>query len=419
MDNLSLQAAIAQLKSEFEAHNHDGTSSRAFDSVRVLSHLSAPAGYIGGVNNGIKIDSGGLTIVGSGVIRTKDSGPRIELVRSVTGGYTSALMGYSATGLQFFRLFADGGLTYLFMQSAGGCASFSDSDSNGTNTVNIVTIASQGSNYGLKLEPSGASGGLHIANVAASTGAMIRLDPASVNADLVTADEDTTNGIKQARVNALKYIQFPAYYHCSDFDENIVGNTEISASVIAKAYWSTSGAGTKQMIPGGNEDKNHYVRLATTTTSGRMSQIMFGRYMPYLHTAIEARMIMTPITSATVYFGMRYDNDNFIRFKFDSAKDATKLYREAKNAGTVTSAQTLQNMANQTWITLRIQNLSNSKVQFFVNDVDAGEITTNIPTGASLKPYVYVDNKTSAADKWLMVDYVKIWANRNDTISYQ
>ena len=83
--------------------------------------IQATSGYFGNVTNGIQIDSTGLQIVGTGYIATGTSGVRIEMVKSVTGGYTDGLISYNSNNDVVFRLI-NGGWPALTIFERGGVA---------------------------------------------------------------------------------------------------------------------------------------------------------------------------------------------------------------------------------------------------------------------------------------------------------
>jgi hypothetical protein len=225
--------------------------------------------------------------------------------------------------------------------------------------------------------------------------------------------------IHESRITHDSYLQFPAYYHCSDFDEYISGSTALSSSVIAKAYWIGGGTdGTQTLETGATEDESTYIKLSTTSTASRSSTIIFGRSLNPQSTRadIEFRIRVSSITNTTVKMGLYRDATHYAYFLFDSATDANNLYIASKDgAGDETTVNTTVDLTTSAWFTFRIKVMA-TDVYYYINDTQVGSAYTT-QLNDPRTPYFYIDNNDQAEEKILYVDYVKIWQGRDNTQS--
>ncbi len=88
----------------------------ATGSAYFRGDIAATSGYFGNSTNGITVDSTGLTLTGTGYIRTASSGERVEIVKDLTNGslhaYDSADFGYlNVTPAKGLSLRSDGTIT--------------------------------------------------------------------------------------------------------------------------------------------------------------------------------------------------------------------------------------------------------------------------------------------------------------------
>jgi hypothetical protein len=84
--------------------------------------IAATSGYFGNSTNGITVDSNGLSIIGTGYIRTSSSGERIELIKDLTNG---SLRAYDSSDFDFLNITPAKGLSLR---------------SDGTITRNVLTV---------------------------------------------------------------------------------------------------------------------------------------------------------------------------------------------------------------------------------------------------------------------------------------
>lgn len=397
----------------------------------------ASAGYFGDNTNGIQINSTGVTVIGSGYLRTSSSNARLELRHTLNGGvFTNGFDGYDSGGNQVFRLAMDGGNPMLSLLGNGTITGMQITNSNSANSIDGLSVTAAGLENGVKVATSGSTSrsskaamfidnsstngyGIYVKNGSSATGTALHLESANQTDDsnLATFITPLANH-RQARVTVDAYAQFPAYHHCSDFDETISGSTVLASTVIAKAYWVGGGtSGTQTLISASpiSDDLNSYIQLATTATGSRSSTLQFGRYVRITATgALEWRFLAGAITNTKINMGFFTDASNYIFLTFDTALNAAKFYIETKAAGTGTQTQTGSSIDTISWRTARIHYMT-SKVFFYLDDSLLGSITTNIPTtNAYGYPYFYVDNKSASQNNTLNLDYVKIWTGRMD-----
>lgn len=212
------------------------------------------------------------------------------------------------------------------------------------------------------------------------------------------------------------FIQFPAYHHRSEFDETLSGDTALASTVIAKAYWVGSGTSGTQTLINSNSQAS-YIQLATTTTGSRTSILNFNRRVcrVTLSSTVEFRFQLSNITNTAMKLGFYYDASNYVYFLFDTDISASNIYA-ARNYGGAgeTRTDTNQNLNASTWYHFKILFSSNGHAYFYMNGSLISDISTNLPIGSNLYPYVYIDNKDQAENKILSIDSIEIWNQKNN-----
>jgi len=404
-------------------------------SATFLGQVSATSGYFGDLTNGISVAANGLLINGSGYVRTAASGTRIELVKSITGGYTDGLISYYGNDVQF-RLFAGGGYPNLTMFCLNQPnAQFLSSATNGPYNVKIEA---KGVDDGLLIETSGSTArsafaGLKISqastygfgiNITKGSGALdagIYVMPygSSKYGNLFLKGNPGSGWVatlREARITDEGYIQFPQYHHRSDFDEGT--GAALASTVIANAYWTGGGTGgTQTLLAGTNEDQSSCVKLSTTNTANRSSSIAFKRVFGVQQRCVEFRVAFNSHTNTSWHVGF-YSGTYYSWFNFDTAVDSTKVYAECY-AGSLTRVDTGRQYPTDTtgngstWLTLRIQEYFND-TNFYIDDVLVAHITTNTYYNP-MYPYCYINNKAASEEKKMFVDYCMIWKGRDGT----
>jgi len=398
--------------------------------------IQATSGYFGDVTNGITIAANGLVIVGTGYVRTGTSGARIEMVKTVTGagGYTDGLLNYDSNGDVVFRLINGGwpALTIFERGGVAGGAQITGTTAGNTFTLfkvkaigleDAVTIESDGgtarSDYAaLRINVNSTFGyGLRIVNDNDAYGTLIRLATHSKKAkNLIEIDETSWTAVHSARITNENYLQFPAYYHCSDFDENTgESSIDLTSSVIAKAYWIGGGtSGTQKLWYDANGNHTE-IRLSTTDTTSRSSSLTFCNPVAASERCIEFRVRMWRKTNTYMHIGFYDGSTNYAWFSFDTAIDANNIYAECY-AGSLTRVDTGKDMTDY-WRTFRIIQYPGPYTYFFMDDQLVATITTNTSTSA-MKPYAIIGN-TADEEKKLFIDYIKIWSGRVDTAYHE
>ena len=392
--------------------------------------IQSSSGYFGNVTNGVNLAANGLELNGTGYVRTGSSGARCELVRSMTGGYNHAFVVYQHDGDVTFRLAADGGSPNLTMFGRGyGCMQMLDEGS-GT-SANMAKITATGINNALYIETDGSSSvdredvaaifienlsyygdGIHIANADDgaeswdSRGNLIFLGNRynSGHYNKIHFEDTSWSAIDEARITNENFLQFPAYYHCSEFDERISGYVSLASTVIANAYWEGGGTnGTQELQAGSNKDRKTYVLLETTFTANSTSTLTFGRQVTKSIACVEFRALMDDNTNTEIKAG--FDN---VYFTFDTDRDAANIY--------ITDGTRYVD----TGVNINIGFYKRFRIFIYPSDVCRAYIDDYLVyngsgldfSTSSKRPYFYVDNKSSEENKELFIDYVKIWSGR-------
>lgn len=227
-------------------------------------------------------------------------------------------------------------------------------------------------------------------------------------------DASNWSGVQhQSQITTEGFIDFPAFFHSSDFEELPAA---LASSVIANAHWLGGGTSGTQIIRAEGADgfpnDITYVRLSTTATGSRSSSMIFRRAVQL---ATPSRWdallrVATSITTVEMRWGWYYDANNYAYFFFDTDQHATKLYF-AYNSG---SGETLVdlNVAIPTSGFFNRYSISiyAGKMYVYYEDVLKATITATVPNyGYS---YFYVENKASAVERTIDVDYARHWAGR-------
>lgn len=384
--------------------------------------ISAASGYFGSASNGVQISSGGLLVIGTGYIGTGVSpNERAVLLKSLEGlGHGFGV--YNSSGDRLFSVSSNSSpVVVIDTRTAGGTGGgIAVNDTNESNTANVVSITNKGLNFGLIVTTSGSAArtstyaGIKIAN-GSSSGDALRITTTNNNANVLRIDKSSATAVHDSRISNEGYLEFPAYYHCSDFDEYISGDTVLASSVIAKSFWVGGGtAGTQTLITGTNQDTNSYINLSTTSTANRTSTLTFGRFLKQAQVCVEFRFRVSNITNTKIQFGLFADATHYALFTFDTAVSSTLIYFATNDGFSSASISTGATMDADAWHTLRLQLYTSNAYNLFLDDaaVTAGSQFTNI--GPS-KPYVYIDNKAASEEKIAYLDYIKMWTGRDNT----
>jgi hypothetical protein len=399
-------------------------------SAYFLGEVCGTAGYFGNATNGVSITSTGLLIVGTGIIGTGATGARLVIMKTLSGGYTHGLELYNAT-VMVARLQSSGSPTFnLWGTGSYGCAAFlnesstCDQDTHQLsakglqNALYIITdgSAARSGKAGLLIQHNSAYGYAVYTKIGANaTEAPFRVEANSQKgANIWEFKDDDRTGTHPARITNEYYLEFPAYYHYSEFDENIASDTVLASTVIANAFWTGSGAGTQTLMVGSVRDVNSYIAISTGSTGSQTSQIIFGRYIGFNQPTIEIRFLVNNLTNAVYRLGFYYDATHYCYFEFDSAVDASKLYLNTNNGSGSASVDTGITLSANNWYTVRIALHDATHALCWYEDAAKTGATQYVPVTVE-KPYIFASNKTADEDKIIYVDYVKVWSGRDDT----
>lgn len=230
-------------------------------------------------------------------------------------------------------------------------------------------------------------------------------------------ESSSLTGTEISQISTEGFLSFPAFHHYSEFEEN---PAVLASTVIAKAFWQGGGTSGTQEIRAaaadGYDDDVTYIRLSTTATASRSSTLQFYRSVDLnLLSRFEA-LVRGPsaLTTTAVKIGWYYDATHYAYFLFDTDQHASKLYFAYRNGG----AETLNDLgvsmpSGDVMYKYTIQMYA-GKIYVFFEDVLKATITTTIPTYGY--PYFYVDNKATAVERTLDIDYEKHWYGRKRNI---
>ena len=403
------------------------------DTGTFTGTINATAGYFGNGTNGITIDSNGIVIAGTGYIKTSSgTGYRLEILHTIAGGFTDGMVSYDSSNNEVFRLIASGGWPCITIfertGNVGGMQILGTTTGNtftqfyvyATGLEDAVTITTGGSTArsglaGLKINLNSDNGnGIIMKRNSAAIGDMQYAVVGTVkkaNFLTITNEGSGWSAMNDARITNEGYIQFPAYYHRSDFDETAAA---LASTVIANAYWVGGGTSGTKTIVDDARGNNTCILLSTTNTASRSSTIIFRKYIAIDERCVEFRARITDKTNTAIHMGFYDGSANYSWFNFDTAIDANKIYAECYAGSSVTRTDTGVTMSTTQWNTYRIMQYQGSYTYFYINDVLVATITNNT-SSSGMKPYAYIDNKSSAEEKLLYIDVINFWKGRNKT----
>lgn len=219
-----------------------------------------------------------------------------------------------------------------------------------------------------------------------------------------------------SQITTEGFIDFPQYSHVSEFDEN---PAVLASTLIAKAYWQGGGTSGTQEIRAegadGFDDDFTYIRLSTTATASRSSELKFHRSVDIANLSRwEAILrVSTDILTTEQKWGWHYDSTHFALFRFDTALHATKLYLSYCNGGSVTDVDLNTPMPTDgSFHRYKLQAYAGSLYVYY-DDALVATISMSLPSYG--KSYFYVDNKSSAVERTIDVEVAKHWYGRKQS----
>ena len=200
---------------------------------------------------------------------------------------------------------------------------------------------------------------------------------------------------------------------------DVTGRITQSAAVFYDEFWNGDDpAWTTRTSTGSISAQNAvngWQRLTTGSTATNEESLDWNDICPFINTqqpALEVRIQLEQITDMEVDIGLIEasggSDDDYILFKFDASAGAN-WNLEASNAGTSSSDAGSAATTSQT--TLRFEFTSDTELEWFIDDVSQGTITSNVPT-IQLQPVVAVRTEAAAAH-YIDIDFMKIWQDRS------
>jgi len=411
------------------------------NSAEINGTLNATSGYFGSPTNGVSISSTGLYITGSGFISTNVSpNARVWLVRTGSVGSADAIEAYNASNQLLYSTVASSSVSpttryFLYnhnavsisVQSSSGAVTsihkISDSLSTGyTYEAEITGTASRGTTAAAYYYNNTATQGIGFkANNTNSNfvGAYMYFASSTterfVDAWYLNTGTSWSVNSRSMQITSDKYILNRQRHHISEFDET---GAALASTVIAKLYWTGGGtSGTQTLVSdaasGYSNDDYTLMRLDTTSTASRSSSLTFNRQVDVLNNSRWESILKfnTGITAMTAYWGWYTDATHYAFFEFDTAVHATNIYFTYNNGGAGTRTATGQSMNSANFWLYGIQIYAGAYINAYINETLVFSVTSvSIPT--VMKPYFYVDNKSSANSRGMDIDYFELWTGR-------
>ncbi len=405
-----------------------------FGSGTFRGTINATAGYIGSGTSKITIDSTGLLIGTSGKIRTADTGARLEIVKTIDDDYSDGLKIYDSSNFQTCLLGLGVQTLSLFGNDSRCPIVITDTGDIGAGGLGQeISISIQGTQHGITLNTTGSTSrsekACFYANNQSDKGMAFyaKGDTGYTNVNpLYFAEPSSNRGdvLKQtaasfgqiSNISNYGFIQYPAYHHRSDFDENISGDTLLASTVLAKAHWVGGGVGTQTLIDG--DFQATYIQLATTAVTETSSTLQFHRKLcrSGINSAVEFRVQVNDITNVVIQLGLYYDATHYVYFLFDSLINAANIYAARANAAAETRTDTTADLTAEAWKHFKLFFTSDGYAHFYQNEDLLVSVSTNLPTGSNLTPYAYIYNR-AAENKILSIDSIEFWSQKNNAAS--
>lgn len=175
--NEELQAALSTLRGEFDNHNHDGTSSRSFQTLMALTLVAQNIYIYSGTMKSPNIIGG---IITGGTIRTAASGQRIVLSNN-------KFIAYDSSGNPLVTIL-DGTSEMIKTYAAGSIGAITLIDSNyggSASTADVLSITvNQGSSKALNIYNSGSSTSLITTQIVNAAGYAMKIQQQSAAAQV-------------------------------------------------------------------------------------------------------------------------------------------------------------------------------------------------------------------------------------------
>ena len=160
---------------------------------------------------------------------------------------------------------------------------------------------------------------------------------------------------------------------------------------------------------------NGRYRITTGATATNEESLDWNDICPFVSTqqpSIEIRLNLQTAASIEAEIGLIEasggGDDDYIRFKHDASGD-TSWDAEVSSGGATTTASTSTASENEMYF--KIKFASDTSVEFYINSELKATLSSNVPT-VQLQPYILVKTEENAS-KYIDIDYVKIWQDRN------
>ena len=159
---------------------------------------------------------------------------------------------------------------------------------------------------------------------------------------------------------------------------------------------------------------NGGVSIASGATINSPQSYDWNDICPFISTQrpmFEVRLNIDSTTSTEVKFGLKESGtgsgNDYILISYDASVAATMGLTVATAGATTSDAGAA---ADTDWHIYRVEWTSDTALEWFIDDVSQGTVTSNVPT-TFLQPWISVDTEANAV-KDISVDYFKIWQDR-------
>jgi hypothetical protein len=207
-------------------------------------------------------------------------------------------------------------------------------------------------------------------------------------------------------------------YQLEILDEFVNGGAE--SGEIGELGWSFSSAGTAGTVNNQAAEKRHYglIRIACGAASASVQALHLGGVAADvvlnaddIHRSIAIIRLGSTITSSKTRFGFFLSAvgvgtaiTDGIYFEYTSSDG---LWHGVCRVGSVETRINGPTAVLSQWEKLEIYRLSDGSVDFFISDLNIGNISTNVPADVGLNT-VFAIEATSAAAKNFDVDYFRL-----------
>jgi len=271
-------------------------------------------------------------------------------------------------------------------------------------------------NPGGEIGSGTAATGLNVSGDADLDGAVVINESGAADKDFRAESENNTHMLfMDASRDALGINNdSPA----DDLEIDITGRLRVSDAAFYDEFWTGAAGEWATRVTTGSvaaqSKGNGWIRLTTGATNTNEESLDWDDVCPFVNTkrpTFECRFQLEQVTDVEFLAGFIEASggadDDYILLSFDAYTQNT-VYLDVSSGGTNTTEMGAVLTTDET--ELRFVYTSDTSLEWFVNGVSQGTVSTNVPT-VQLQPIIGIKTQENVAH-YIEFDYVKIWQDR-------